>query len=215
MNANAYGLTKTISDDEREAFRKALELHYGQGMRMNDAFDQVEPGLIDRYYRRRKNYPEEIEAINREARAAVMRELSGDQLAFEARQIRESWEIQRTAIEYPKEALSALERIARGEPWIVEGKTIIPYPRDRIAAANLMREIARNGVMPEGYARRRKMVGADKGEKPEPKKQLIPLLGVEPNFSRVTVSTPDGAEYTAEVKQEDVIEVEPKEVDAD
>ena len=75
MNANAYGLTKTISDDERKAFRKALELHYGQETLMNDAFDQVEPGLIDRYYRRKKTYPEEIEAVNREARAAVMREL--------------------------------------------------------------------------------------------------------------------------------------------
>jgi hypothetical protein len=113
------------------------------------------------------------------------------------------------------QALSALERIARGEPWVVEGKTIVPYPRDRIAAANLMREIARNGVMPEGYARRREMVEADKAQKPEPRKQLIPLLGVDPNFSRVTVSTPDGTEYTAEVKQEDVIDVESKEVDGD
>jgi hypothetical protein len=85
MNANAYGLTKTVSDDEQQAFCKALELHYGQGLRMNDAFDQVEPGLIDRYYRRRKSCPAEIEAVNREARAAVMRELSGDQLAFESR----------------------------------------------------------------------------------------------------------------------------------
>jgi hypothetical protein len=79
MSANVCGLTKTISDDEREGFCRALELHYGRGMRMNDAFDQVEPGLIDRYYRRRKSYPEEIEAVSREARAAAMRELSGDQ----------------------------------------------------------------------------------------------------------------------------------------
>jgi hypothetical protein len=136
MNANANGLTKTISEDEREAFRKALELHYGQGMRMNDAFGQVEAGLIDRYYRRRKKYPEEVEAVNREARAAAMRKLSGDQMAFEARQIRESWRIQRAAIEMMDQALRALERIVRGEPWVVEGKTIIPYPRDRIAAAN-------------------------------------------------------------------------------
>jgi hypothetical protein len=57
-------------------------------------------------------------------------------------------------------------------------------------------------------------VEADKEQKPEPRKQLILLLGVEPNFNRITVSTPDGKEYTAEVKQEDVIDVEPTDVDA-
>ena len=77
-----------------------------------------------------------------------------------------------------------------------------------------MREIARKGVMPEGYARRRQVVGADKEEKPEPRKQLIPLLGADPNFSRITVATPDGTEYTAEVKKGEVIDGEATEVDA-
>jgi hypothetical protein len=214
MNANAYGLTKTISDDERQAFRKALELHYGQGMPMNDAFDQVEPGLIDRYYRRRKKHPEEIEAINREARAAAVKELSGDQLAFESQQIKESRELQMAAIESTNEALDKLGRIVKGEAFRVGDKVIIPYPRDIIAAANLILEIARKGVMPATYSGRlREFLEADKEQKPKPSKQLLPLIGIEPNFSRITATRPDGTKFTAEVKQEDVIDVEPKEVD--
>jgi hypothetical protein len=182
---------------------------------MNDAFDQVEAGLIDRYYRRRKRYPEEIAAIDREAKGAAMRELSGDQLAFESRQMRKSRELQMAAIESTKEALEKLERIVNGEAFRVEGKVIIPYPRDIIAATNVILEIARKGVMPETYPRRlRQFLEADKEEKAERSKPYIPVLGVNPNFSRVTTTLPDGTEYTAEVKRPDVIDVVPKEVDA-
>jgi hypothetical protein len=215
MNANAYGLTKTISDDERQAFRKALELHYGQGMRMNDAFDQVEAGLMDRYYRRRKNYPDEIEAINREAKAAAMRELSGDQLAFEARQMRKSRELQMAAIKATHETLDRLVRIVSGEAFIVEGKVIIPYPRDIIAAGNVILEIARKGVMPATYPRRlRQFLEADKEEKAEREKPDIPSLGLNPNFSKFSATAPDGTTYTAEItKDGEVIETEVRATD--
>ena len=95
----------------------------------------------------------------------------------------------------------------------MEGKTIIPYPRDRIAAANLIREIARKGVMPEGYARRRVTMEADKEERPERTKPYIPVLGVNPKFSKITATAADGTEFTAEVKSPEVIDVEPTEVD--
>jgi hypothetical protein len=215
MNASAYGLTTKISEDERQAFRKALELHYGQGMRMNDAFDQVEAGLMDRYYRRRKNYPEEIEAVNREARAAVMRELSGDQLAFESRQLRASKELQMAAIKATHEALDKLGRIVNGEVFVVEGKVIIPYPRDMIAAANVILEIARKGVMPATYPRRLgEFLEADKEEKPEQRKPVIPLMGVNPQFRSFQITGIDGTEYSAEVKLGEVVDVEPTEVEA-
>ena len=42
-----------ISDDERDAFKKALVIYYSGNGPIAKAFAQVEPGLIDRYYRRR------------------------------------------------------------------------------------------------------------------------------------------------------------------
>ena len=59
------------------------------------------------------------------------------------------------------------------------------------------------------------IVEADKEEKPERSKPYIPVLGVNPNFTRVTATAIDGTEFTAEVKKTaDVIDVEPTEVDA-
>jgi hypothetical protein len=100
----------------------------------------VERGLIDRYYRRRKRYPDEIAEIEREALGAAGKERSSEQLAFEARQERLSWEMQENATAIVVETIAELKRIASGEPRVVrdEGKqqerVLIPYPRDKIAA---------------------------------------------------------------------------------
>jgi hypothetical protein len=63
-------------DHERDAFKQALTIYYTVGGRIVDAFAQVESGLIDRYYRRKKKYPDEIQAIGDEAQAAAQQELS-------------------------------------------------------------------------------------------------------------------------------------------
>ena len=214
MYTNANAPAKTISDDEREAFLKAMILYYSEGLLIADAFDQVEPGLVDRYYRRRKLYPEEIEEINREALAVAQKEVSGEQLALAARQMRESRELQMAAIEATKEALTKLGRIVNCEPFTVEGKVIIPYPRDIIAAANVILEIARKGVMPATYPRRlREFLEADKRQEPERTKPFIPVLGVNPKFSKITATAADGTEFTAEVKRTaEVIEGEIEEI---
>ena len=212
MYTTTNTLTKQISDDECEAFLAALTLYYSEGLPIGDAFSQVEPGLVDRYYRRKKNYPGEIEEINREAVAVVQKEMSGEQLAMASRQMRESRSIQSSAIEATRDALATLRRIVIGEAVDVEGKTLIPYPRDQIAAAGVILSIARNGVMPERMPQKIvEMLVADKEEKAEDKPPLIPLLGVNPNFSSVTATRPDGTKFTAYV--EGGIEVIEGEVD--
>jgi hypothetical protein len=211
MNANANDVTK-ISDSERDAFRHALELYYTQGPPIAAAFDQVEAGLIDRYYRRKKKYPDEIERIDREARFIAQREVSGEQFAFESRQLIVSREIQHAAVDNLLELLPVLDGIARGEPRVVDGKTVVTYPRDMIAAMSVLCSIARNGVTPESYARATRMLrGTDREEKEEPREPMIPVLGVNTNFSRVTAVAPDGTEIVAEVKRGDVLEAEVEE----
>jgi hypothetical protein len=84
-----------ISDHEREAFKKALTIYYSGSGRIVDAFAEVEPGLIDRYYRRKKVYPQEIEAIETEARADAKERIKSELTVFEAQQLHASLRIQR------------------------------------------------------------------------------------------------------------------------
>jgi hypothetical protein len=216
MNANANAPTKNIPDDERKAFYEALLRYYTQGPPITDAFDQVEAGLIDRYYRRKKRFPEEIKRIDRQARRMAMSEIAGDKLAADSQAIRYSAEVQREAREWLMKALPHLASIALGEVQVVDLgqkdkdgnpvlKRIIPYPRDSIAAASVLLDIARTGVQPKRF--RMASVEPDVEEE-EPKKPMIPVLGVGADFTRVTATRPDGTEFTAEVKPGEVIEVE-------
>jgi hypothetical protein len=217
MNTNANVTTKNISDDERKAFYEALLRYYTQGPPITDAFNQVEAGLIDRYYRRKKAFPDEIKRIDREARRMATAEIAGDKLAADSQAIRYSAEIQREAREWLMKVLPHLASIACGEVFVVDLgekdkdgdpvlKRIIPYPRDQVAAASVLLDIARTGVQPKGYRRPGMELEVDEVE--EPRKPMIPVLGIGADFTRITATTPDGTEFTAEVTPGDVIEVE-------
>ena len=96
----------------------------------------------------------------------------------------------------------------------MEGKTSIPYPRDRIAAVQVLLSIARNGIVPENVARATRMsVGADKKEEEAPDWPMIPITGVNPDFTTITATAPDGTELYAEVKREshEVVDAEVEE----
>ena len=54
---------------------------------------------------------------------------------------------------------------------------------------------------------------ADKEQKPERSQPYIPVLGVNPNFTRVSATMADGTEYTAEVKNTaEILEGEVEEI---
>ena len=55
-----------ISDTERAALKRALTAYYIGNGRIAEVFAQVEPGLIDRYYRRKKAFPAEMAEIDKE-----------------------------------------------------------------------------------------------------------------------------------------------------
>jgi hypothetical protein len=190
-----------ISDEERDAFKKALVIYYSGEARIADAFNEVEPGLKDRYYRRKKKSPDEIERINAEARAIAMRERSGDQLAFESRQFLISMELQRMTTAGLREGLPELIRIARGEARTVYDEahgcewTVVVYPRDQIGAATVLQSIVRDGVRPESEAWEAASA-MDKSERDGP---MLPLLPVGANFTSLQAKAPDGTTFTATV----------------
>ena len=164
----------------------------------------------------RKRFPDEIKRIDQQARRRAASEIAGDKLAADTQAIRFSAEVQREAREALKEALPHLASIARGEVFVVDLgdrdkdgnpvlKRIIPYPRDVVAAVSVLRDIAREGVQPQHY--RLPSVELEVEEE-EPRKPMIPVLGIGADFTRVTATRPDGTKFTAEVKPGDVIEVE-------
>ena len=144
-----------------------------------------------------------------------MSEIAGDKLAADSEAIRFSVEVQREAREALMAALPHLASIARGEVFVVDlgekdkdgnpvMKRIISYPRDSIAAASVLLDIARTGVQPKGY----RLPGLEVEEVEEPRKPMIPVLGIGADFTSIKARRPDGTEFTAEVKPGDVIDVE-------
>jgi hypothetical protein len=216
-----FGNTHNISDTERAAFKKALAIYYTRGGPIADAFAQVEPGLVDRYYRRKKAYPDEMADIEREAQDEARGERSFERLGFEARQERLSWEMQESASEVALELIDELVRIAKGEPRVVEitggdgfveYKSSIPYPRDQIAAAKALLDIARYGLLPANW----KPTNSPGEQKENERVGLMPLFSGNTAFKTISAVTPDGKIITATVDDPEIVVTEPDDgVDGD
>jgi hypothetical protein len=195
-----------ISSTERAAFKKALTAYYTGNGRIAEVFAEVEPGLIDRYYRRKKAFAAEMAEIEREARDEARKERSFQREGFEAQQERMSWELEKRVGEALLEHLPVLLRIALGEPRVVEVpdgdggtmlKTIIPYPRDQIAAMKLLLEIARYGVLPKSYWARSSSTVEDTQD--ANRGGLMPIFAGNTAFSRLEGTAPDGTRVVINV----------------
>ncbi len=84
MNAYAH-YSQKISGSERDSFEQALTIYCSVGGPTTEAFAQVERGLIDRYYRRKKAFPEEMAEIDRKARAAALHQRDGQLIHWKRR----------------------------------------------------------------------------------------------------------------------------------
>jgi len=214
-----FGNQNNIPDAERQAFIKALVSYYCGVGPIRVAFDPVEPGLIDRYYRRKKRFPDEMEEIEREAAAKARQERSIHQQAFEARQERASQLLREKARDILLRRLDAIKAIVKGGAYEVEvleynpatqsydkrRKTVIIYPRDQIAAFKALAELARHGILPE----KRTSSSASRAEETERRGVLKPFLSVPTDFSRVSVTTASGRRVEISATQDgEVIEGE-------
>ena len=135
-----------------------------------------------------------------------MRQRSGEQIAFEARQVSVSMKIQREAWGIVRDSLPVLERIVSGESYMPGGsdRPVRVYPRDINEAFRILQSVGRSSVMPEGHATRVPTPASGKEDK---KPVMLPLLPVNANFSSVTATTPDGTRFTAKVeRQGEVVE---------
>ena len=190
-----------LTDKEREAILKALVSYY-KGAHIAEALNETEGISKGTYYNRKEQYPDEIKRLHAEARAIALRERSGKQIAFEARQVEASMKLQQRAWDIVRDCLPVLERIVSGKPYIPEGsdKSVRVYPRDINEAFRILQSIGRSGVMPERSLRERISVT----EKPvaTEKPPMLSVLSIDPNFSSVTATLPDGRRFSATVQRD-------------
>ena len=114
--------TNKLTEREREAILKALVSYYMGAAHIADALTQT-PGIPKgSYYNRKEQCPDEIKRLHAEAKAIAMRERSGDQIPFEARQANVSMELQQEAWDMVQGSLDRLRRIATGGTIEVDGR---------------------------------------------------------------------------------------------
>ncbi len=207
---------KNISDEERADLKEALTIYYSVGGPITEAFVQVESGLIDRYYRRKKKYPEEIEEIHAEAQAAAQKLVSSRRLDVDAELERKSRDIQRQAVKALMAGLPNLELIAMGGPLEIVNKgtgevTTVPvYPRNQAQATRVLLNLARDGIVPRKRGPRTSAGGGM--EKQDGAVLSLPVLGVPPDFSKLEYTKPDGRRISAAVERDgDVLEPDDEE----
>ena len=193
--------TNQLAEKQREAILKAFVSYYTGARHIAEALNQTDGISKGTYYNRKEKHPDEIKRLHAEARAIAMRQRSGDQIAFEARQVNASMEIQQEAWDIVRDSLHVLERIVSGKPYIPEGsdKPVRVYPRDINEAFRILQSIGRAGVMPEGHATRVPIPASGKEDR---KPAMLPLLPVNANFTSVPATAPDGTRFTAKVERD-------------
>lgn len=201
--------TKKISPDQARALKAALASYYKGERSLTEALDIEEGTSTSTYYRLKDEHPSQMEQIDRSARREALLDKAGLQLHIEGAMMTESLAAQREAAMALLQTIPHLLEIATGRSREVEvtgrdgesyTKMIASYPRDMVAAAKLLQEIARGGTLPELPTN---FSAAD--EKDDRAPDPSTLLGPGPDFSRIEITTPDGRRLTATVERDDEI----------
>jgi hypothetical protein len=200
-----------IPESVRTVLKQVLVLYYsGQAVSIQAAVEQVDGIGSTTFYKYRGDYPDEFEAISREAKAEAYKERDSKQVAFDAEQFDVSVQLQRMAFEYLLESLPHIADIAQGKPRDVKSggkkKTIVPYPRDQNEAVKILQQLARGGVLPESTPGK---VAGMIGEPDEGNKESkLPALPISAEFTSVVAKAADGTTVTVERGSGDIVEGE-------
>jgi len=200
----------------KDGFLVALTARYGNGLRINQAFELPDTPDRTTYYRYLKSHADEMHLIDSEARETAMYGQSGEQMSFDAEQFLVSTELQRLARDSLAPIIEHMAELAQGLPYTMGSgdneRQVTPHPRDRVDAAKVVVMIAKEGVMNGVQAWTRGMeraISAGRASGKIEQKSLLPMLGVSPDFSRVEATKPDGTKLIAAVEYgADVIDSE-------
>jgi len=222
MEQNGTALTETdISDANRVAIEEILSRHLMGQESLSKVIDEV--GSISRttFYRIRKQYPDDFEEIRRGVLRSVLSRRSDSRLAHDAYKETLTYDLEHHVGDHARSIVDQLLLIVNGKPYevevlvnrrnddgewelVYEPKSIVPYPRDIIAAANSLYAFLKEGVLPESSH----VAAASPVEVTEEQSGLMPIFGGNTAFSKIEATRPDGTRFSINVGQDDIIEVD-------
>ena len=196
-------MDEKLSEHDSELILEALTIRERDGISLRAALEEV-PMSSDTYYRRKEQFPREVEDLQREAEKTARNERRERREEFDRQQYRMSMQIQEQARNALVAAMPTIVKIARGEPLTVvnettgEKKVRPTCPRDAIAATKLLQTLTRDGIL----------TGDEVLPQKEEEAQQVRLPATL-DFSKMMVERPDGtqvhiSEFTRKDTEEQV-----------
>jgi hypothetical protein len=226
MGTNGHTKIGEIIESSDLKPKSAFAIHdalvrYYQGLdAKRDALDDHPGCSSSTYYRWRDSHPEIVHEIELSARREARDRVSNREAAFAAEQSEASRDIQRWAMRalQDTDVRSSLIATARGEIEVIErqdgdDKEIIPYPRDRMRAVEILQDLARGGALPEATAQYLHAEYHESSDDDEGTSLEDLGTGGNPNFREASGDTPDGRKVSRRINDDDIIEGEFEEAD--
>lgn len=210
-----------VQETTIQAVMHALHEYYSGKGSLTECLDREEECSAATYYRWSSKRPELVQELKALAKEKVAEQRSDADTAFLSKQLDISQDIQSQAFLLLQKALPALGEVALGrtrEVMIGEGedqeiKYVVTYPRDQVEAVKRLQELARGGVLPEGWLQKLQEDFEDKGlEEGAPSLSDLMGTGVPANFKKITAERKDGSSVSVEISDADYIEGEVKDV---
>ena len=152
----------TLTPVQEDVLLRALTMHYS-GTPMPDVCKQVTGMSLTTYYRWRADYPADYERIDKKARIDAIANRRGEDFSHDSAMVSASRKLQHLAAKEFLNLVPELVRLAGGVPKVIEEnrltkdgpvtleKILAVYPRDQIAALDLLHRVGKEGVLPAYY----------------------------------------------------------------
>ena len=205
--------TATITDKVKIGIKDALALYYA-GATIRDAFKEERAVSREHYYRLKKSHPEEIAVLDAEAKALSVSQRESTLSRLDSALVEGSSNAQIAAMNAINEHLiQRLVDIVSLRGWEVNYRgdviDVSVFPRDIAEAGRLLRDIAKEGLIPHVTQIGRlsdKISSGSQATSPT----NIAFLGARTDWSEVKLIKEDGTEVSVSA-DDDVIDVEVKE----
>lgn len=213
MDTNRTDITTaTITDKVKTGIRDALTLYY-TGATIRDAFKEERAVSREHYYRLKKSHPEEIEKLDAEAKALSLSQRKSTLSRLDTALVEGSSAAQIAAMNAVNEHLiQRLVDIVSLRGWEVNYRgeviDVSVFPRDIAEAGRLLRDIAKEGLIPHVTQIGRLSDKISSGSTPPTTN--IAFLGARTDWNELRVIKEDGTEVSVSI-DEDIVDAEVKE----
>ncbi len=206
--------TRTITDKVKTGIRDALVLYYA-GATITNAFKEERAISREHYYSLKKTNPEEIEVLDKEAKALALSKREESLTRIDTAQVEGSSKAQLAAIDAINEHLiQRLVDIVSLNGWVVDYRgakvKVSVFPRDIAECGRLLRDIAKEGLISEAARVNRLVEKIPSGSTPTTNIAIL-HPGARTDWKELRAMQEDGTEVTVSIDEDDIVDAEVKE----